>query len=739
MTRREWRGLGLVLAVAVSLRLALFWVLPRENLVSDEPEYLAAAAWLAQGRGFSFYAEWPWLRPPLYLLFLAPFLHCFGPDLLPIRLAQVALSLAVPGLTYLLGRRMFGRQTALAAGLITALWLPLAVLPHLLLAENLLLPLLLGAFYCLVRLQGDLPQRDEGAKVGGHEEPKTRGNIKSWCLGDFVVQVPPPVVRILAGGALLGLATLCRGLTLGFLPLAALWVGWVVWGKRPEVRWGVALRPALLALAAAVLVILPWSAYSTLRYGGPILVDTTGGYNFWLGTQGGQFRNLREVNRILLALPHPAARQAYAYQQGWEAVRADPGAFLRHRLGELGQLLAINYGADERLADGFVQGAVSVPHLLALLVLEDTLYVLLVPAALLGLFLRRGEPGRGLALLWLGYNLLLAATFFAINRFRLPLLPFLGLYAAALLPVKRRTEPTRPRRRAWMRLAAAIALVAAFWAVVLPSYLGPYPASWGATLLGLQGRAAAEHLARAEQSLAGGDLAAAWQEIEPALAYRPDGLRPLNSARVVQAEWLRAGGDDEAALLALAGMDWHQAVLLRGDIFRARGDLAAARAVWSGRDLAERNPTAWAWEHLRPPAGGEVDVGGGLDWGLVDGFYAAESEGQATYRWSGPVARLRFPRAGSGRMLALTLRLRGWRPAGERPADVTVAVNGTDVGRFTATGEWQEVTLTLPPAPAGEDVVITLRSTTFLAGPRDLLTTGQLRTLGLMVDWGKVR
>jgi 4-amino-4-deoxy-L-arabinose transferase-like glycosyltransferase len=736
VTRREWRDLGLVLGVALALRLALWCLLPRELPISDEPEYLAAAGWLARGHGFSFYAEWPWLRPPLYLLFLAPFVGLFGFDLTPIRLVQIAVSLLVPALVYTLGRAALGRRVGLVAGLIAALWLPLAVLPHLVLAENLFLPLLLAACWCLVRFQ---------------QEPRPR-----W---------------VLAGGALLGLATLTRGLTIGFVPLAALWV--LVVGRRARpvgARRAVPLRDAVLFAIAALLVILPWSGYSSLRYGRLILVDTTGGYNFWLGTQGGQFHNLREVNRVLLELPDPASRQSYAYEQGFGAIAADPGGFLRNRITELGQLLHINYSADERLVDGFVMGEVPVPHLLVLFLLEDTLYVLLVPLALLGLFLRKGEAGRGLVLLWLGYNLLLAVAFFAIGRFRLPLLPFLAIYAAALVerpwravfaragqapgapppsPDAQRPQDGQPQGTAlggnkgspfhWIRLAAAGLLVVAFWAVVLPSYVGPYPAASGSTLLGLQGRSAADSLARAEEAIAAGDLEQAREEIQRASSYRPDGVNPVASAQVVLAEWYRARGEEAAALAAVTGVDWYQARLLRGDLLRAQGELDEARAEFGARDVEARNPTAWAWAHLHPPAGREVDLGGGLDLGLVDGFYPGERDGELTYRWSGEEARLRFPGAGTGRPQTLRLRLRGWRPEGGTPAEVVLSVEGTEVARFVAPPGWEEVSVPLPATATGQDTVLTLRTTTFLPGPRDLLTTGKLRVLGVMVEGARLQ
>ncbi len=709
MTREARRDLGILLALSLAVRLGLLAVLPREHLVSDEPEYLAAAWGLAHGRGFSFYAEWPWLRPPLYLLFLSPFLRLFGGTegplspqaLLAIRFAQIALSLAIPALLYALGCTMWSNRAGRLAASLAALAFPLASLPHLVLAENLFLPLFLGVVAALV------------------------GYVRAGT--------PRTSLRfLLVAGLFSGLAVLTRGVALAFLPLVCAWM-------LLQSRGDLAKRLLYTALFAGtvLLVLLPWSIYTWKAFGRPVLVDTTGGYNFWLGTQGGQFRNAYKVHQTLLGFPDPLSRQAYAYRQGWEAISADPAAYLRSRAVELRQLLRINYGADERLVDGFSLGAVSVAHLIALFALEDLLYLLLVPVALVGLCLSRREPGRGLILLWLGFSLCTGVLFFAIGRFRLSLWPFLALYAGGIT-----ARPWSALRRPalFARLGIALLLTVAFWKVAIPSCLGPYPASLGATRLALRSRAVARYLARAEHALTRGDLQAAREALAPALEYRPDGVQPLAAARVVEAQWLRASGELDAALAVLEGSDWPQAALLRGDLLRAQGDLAGARAEFSHRRVVERNPVDWAYTHLEPPPTATIDLGGGLDWGLIQGFYRAERDGERTFRWSKGEAALRFPGVGSGRPLELHLRYWAWRPAGEAAPEVAVLVGGKEIARFVArTDGWSEVTLPLPPFPPGSDAVVQLRCTLFLPGPQDLLNTGELRVLGLMLDSAEVR
>src|SRR5687768_6711111 len=116
----------LPLGVALVVRLAAWWTLPYGGQISDEPEYLAAAAWLAEGRGFSFFKEWIWTRPPLYVVFLAAHIALFGPDnLVPIRVSQVFLSVVTVALVMvwsaMLAAPATRRHVALLAGWAMAL------------------------------------------------------------------------------------------------------------------------------------------------------------------------------------------------------------------------------------------------------------------------------------------------------------------------------------------------------------------------------------------------------------------------------------------------------------------------------------------------------------------------------------------------------------------------------------------------------------------------------------------
>ncbi|MBC8075233.1 MAG: glycosyltransferase family 39 protein, partial [Chloroflexales bacterium] len=193
----RWRWLPLVgaLALALVVRLMLWGNLPRTGFVSDEGEYLAAAAWLAEGRGFSWHEEWLWTRAPLYPLFLAAHVRLFGLSLTPIYLTQTLLGLAQITLTFLLAERIaantpWRRAVPAIAATLTALFFPLAIYNQVLLSESLYIALVLGALLALAHWAAEQRAR--------------------YALALLII-----------AGALAGLATLTRGLAIGFAPLAA--------------------------------------------------------------------------------------------------------------------------------------------------------------------------------------------------------------------------------------------------------------------------------------------------------------------------------------------------------------------------------------------------------------------------------------------------------------------------------------------------------------------------------------
>ena len=124
------------------------------------------------------------------------------------------------------------------------------------------------------------------------------------------------------------------------------------------------------------------------------------------------------------------------------------------------------------------------------------------------------------------------------------------------------------------------------------------------------------------------------------------------------------------------------------------------------------------------PTNHMVDIGG-YDSAYVQGFYDPErgagpdhpelagSDGSA--RWTRATSYLLFPQAGLPAQL--TLRLRGWRPAGPAP-NVQVLLNGTTVlDQFRAGADWEDHTFQINGGLLKpNDVVIEIRSETARIG-----------------------
>ncbi len=845
--RRHW-PLLLALGVGLALRVALWGRLPRLGFVGDEAEYLASADWLALGRGFAWHTQYLWTRAPLYPLFLAAHIALFGRALEPIFVTQTALSLLNVALVYLLTLQIGGGRRAAAgiAALLAALYLPLAIYAQLLLSETLFIALLLGAFLCLGAWGG---QKAKGKR----QEPD--GAARRWLA--------PSTLLLAASGVLLGLATLTRGLTLGFMPILA---GWLLWMLLKHRQKGQSWRPiaaqfCLLPFAFCI-TLVPWSVYASRAYGGLVVVDTTGAFNLLLGARtafDGKRDDAPTRNFVLALLPQPgrtsaervallaprraedgslekngaclyaaadprilaalerppeqisqAERQQLISAEAVCLLRAAPGAFVQKSLLELIDLFQINYTGDERLAREFALGRLPPWYVLALFLLDDTLYVLTLPLAVLGWAILRTHSATrpqdsalrtqdsglrtqdsglstqdsglrtqdsglrtqdsGLSTLiglWLLFNLAAAPLLFAINRFRVPLMPFMFVlagYALAQLPQFGPSLRTR-YGQACGALAALLLLVAATpYAYLEPrapgaparlaSYLGPPPSSLALTRIALMTRPGYLAERALANALGAGDSAAA----QAALA-RPE--LPAYSAAVGLPlldglEGQPGAGLDRLAQSPTRPLEQWQTAIVAGELFRQLGDLGAARRELGPELVDSQNPVAWAWEWLFPPvlSGGLLVVADDNDLGYLRGFYLGGYDAQmqrpdgslgATTRWASGEAWLRFPGAASGgpQQLCLLASSLGW-PADLPQPTVTAWIGAEALGSFTPGPALAEHCLPLPPRPASESLVIRLVAPTFVPDALDLLgqqgpQVGQLRLLAFQLDAAEVR
>ncbi|MBX0328212.1 glycosyltransferase family 39 protein [Oscillochloris sp. ZM17-4] len=679
--RAERSALGALVIViaAVALRAWLWWWGARSGAVppGDPEEYYRAALHILQG-GYDDAGKW--LRPPGYPALLALILPLAGMELARATLIQAALMGLGALAFYAFGRQIFGRHdVGVIAGLIAALFIPLAAFGSAIYGEALFVTLMVLALTAL----------DRAAQRGG------------WPMA-------------LAAGALLAAATLTRAVGLFFIPLAALLLLLRPAHTQPPApspriplamgRWPLALA---LLLGAAILI-APWAARNYAVHQRLILVDTNGGISVWWG----QVRSPEEKaarDAELFAVPNLADRQALASRWTIERVREDPLEFIgrmRFKVASLLMLQTRNYAAGDVISIGsdgspVVQNAGELS--LGLSLLADAQYILIMLLGIAGLCFapsyRRALP----ALLWAGLTVALVAISIGHPRLRLPLvsalIPF-AAYALARAPEALRASARLLRDR---RAIAALVGAALFLALIVSTRY----VTW------LRGE---RYALAAQWQIAQGDMSGAQRllgqarDVDPTNALRAIALADLElrEGRYAEADGryaqaLEIEGRSQYARARRIGI---AALLDRPEV--AQDELAAINAYWRAGDDLYR----WAWGRLGTPPPARVVPGDPMSLGHYAGFAPATPD-LPQGLWTLGAGELRL-RGGCG---DLALHLRG--TAGQT---ATVSAEGWLTPQAVAlTGEDQEIRWPMSGVPgcaAGGAIIVRVRS------PTRLLETG---------------
>ncbi|HKP52868.1 MAG TPA: hypothetical protein VJ183_09465 [Chloroflexia bacterium] len=630
---------GLILRVTYNLVLHSGYD-PTSTFIIDEREYFGAAHMLAEGRGFSFFDTALWIRPPLYVVMLAGVMRFAGTSYLPVLLLQSLLSAATLLSLGWLAWRVAGRGPARWAVGLGALFLPFTLFAGLLLSETLFTLLLAVTLVALLRAR----------------EALSGGLSKSlpWLV---------------ASGILLGLSALTRATALGFLPLAALWLAFPAW-KNLGLSSGVAqaklgqegswirmrILAASLMVSACLVTLIPWTVRNYVAYGKFVAIDTTGGYNLWLASVG--VRDEERLQADYRAIPNQADRQAYAYGRAWENISADPMGFLGKGLKESLDLWKPQFGSEERQVRAYTLGRVPGWHLLSLLFFDDFLYVVILCLSVVGLALASPHPLKGLTGLWVLLWVLISFIFFAVTRFRLPivaaLLPWAGIGANLLVTSHGRVAMFR--KLSLPLKAASTATLLAILLVTVPEIQLPE------TLRGVERWGQQEGYRKGEGLLRQGDVQGAIS------AYRTANQEITDTRYALAAAYIQAG-EAQLALSKLSAdepADRFEPAIIRGEAARQSGDLESARSFFNAREVNVAGDAAlrWAWDHLSPiyPGVDVIELGSGLDIGYVRGFYGTERDQDGrTFRWSSEHPEIRGNRDGSAE---LRITWSGWRPAG---------------------------------------------------------------------------
>ncbi len=428
----------LVTALAVAVRLAWVLLVPTRP-VGDFAMYLESARYLVEhgtlDPEFIYMPGYVWMVAGVYAL---------GGGLLAVKMIGVAAGGLATAAVYGIARAVFGRPSAVAAGLLCALW----------------------------------PAGVTISSVTGTDMPAAALlALGLWVLAALASR--RPLGAPLGFGFVMGLSVYVRAIALPLVALAGLHF------RARGARWLHVLTRTAVAVLVALVLLIPWGIRNQRRYGEFFLTDSHGGHTALVGanpnSEGTYSRSLnrlftegtgyslfkppqRESDRVAYALAVNWTKVSPGYALGLLAVKADRLMGRERSLlywplyrqsvlpGQPGNWFDTHRAAIERVVDGF--------------------YAFLIAMALVGI-VAVGARRNWAALSLLPVPLALAAVytlFFAEPRYHLGVVVLLFPFAGAGVVWTIGATADAVSRRGARRRLAAEALV--MGAVVAATFFG---------------------------------------------------------------------------------------------------------------------------------------------------------------------------------------------------------------------------------------------------------------------------
>jgi 4-amino-4-deoxy-L-arabinose transferase-like glycosyltransferase len=433
------RLLVIALVLGMGVRCAIF--LNTSHLgtpIVDEQQYSQIAHSIVAGHGFAWGPGDPTsIRPPLYPAVLAAVWAVSPDNLQAVRVLQILVGLATAVLVWILGTRLYGPTVGAWAAVVSWLY-PSFIFYNFLILTETLFTFLLVAFVLLT--------------VNTVQTPR------AWSA--------------IGCGLTLGLAALTRSilwpLPLILCPLLAVLI-----------RAPLARRLALpcLVLAGYALVVAPWAIRNTRLQGVLTIVDTMGGMNLRMGNYeytpddrmwdavslDGEKSWVRGLGSDLTGQSiTEGQKEKWAQRKAIEYMRANPGVTLRRAIIKFADF----WGLEREFMAGVQKGLYGPPMWFQVIgsLAIVLAYVAIVIAGVAGMWLAAPVDWRLHVVMLLPIVVIMAAhtIVFGHSRYHLPLMPIIGLYAAAVVaagaPVYRFAH-----RSVLVGAAVTVALLLSVW------------------------------------------------------------------------------------------------------------------------------------------------------------------------------------------------------------------------------------------------------------------------------------
>jgi len=522
-----FRRLGLSFAARVflaALLLRLVPVLLSYNLgigLDDMFQYDMLARSLVAGNGYRWYAQedlylvQPFLhldlstvnydprgvltsfRPPLYPAFLALIYFLTGTGahrFFVARLVQAFVGAALAPLTYALARRLLstypprppfpfdklragpgregdalslskwgsgglGPKAARIAAWVVACYPLLVIYPLSLATENLFFLLVLSSVLALLKAAESISNASDAngqmARIK-NDIKHSRNSLVVAYLATIIRAIRVNIYRsrwFILAGILLGLLALTRSVSLLFAGLAVLWV-WFALRQR---------KMAVVVFLGVMVVTLPWMARNSLLHHRLIGIETTLGYNLYVGYHpagSGSFQYPQSLD--LLSILDDGLRDQIGQQKAWEFIQADPARVPYLALRRLGSFFDLERRALTYFYSNNFFGYIPTPLLLTIAAIMLLPFVFVSISSAFGMVLIRWRAETLLAALFLIGHLIPHSLILSEDRFHLAYVPFLAIFAAQFW-----TGGWSALKVRWQARTGKIALILACIVVVL--------------------------------------------------------------------------------------------------------------------------------------------------------------------------------------------------------------------------------------------------------------------------------
>jgi 4-amino-4-deoxy-L-arabinose transferase-like glycosyltransferase len=393
-TLRINRWLVLVILAGLVLRAAAIIGYNHLPDSSDELAYRSMALNLINGKGIvDHMGNYAMYNAGYPLFILAPAFFLFGDNLLAVRLFNLVLGGISIALCYIVAKEAgAGKIGRLLAALIWALYLPASVYCVYIAKENLMIPLMLGVIWCTLRLR-----------------------------------MVPSARLALGCGVLFGLLALTGNAALvlaGAVVFALLVATSVSVQKR--------LTYSVLILAVAIAIAAPWVIRNSHVIGASVL-NTNGGFNLYLGNNPaatGMFVSIADTPRgstwqALRSVGEVRASEVLKNEAIlW--IKAHPSEFMGLAIKKLAYfwMPPIHGSTDQSTIERLIRNLWAIQ------------FIALIVAALGGLACKQLRT-KELAILWLSIAFYSAVhmLFYVIFRYRVPIMPLLGILAASTVEI----------------------------------------------------------------------------------------------------------------------------------------------------------------------------------------------------------------------------------------------------------------------------------------------------------------